>query len=260
MIVSLVIICSVSISIPLAYLISYYEGEILYSLKQNDKGEINPDLKWWIFLSLVHVGIMIGWAQFLENIKVITFSPENEIYPVVILKVFIYWILFEVWYWYFHRSQHKIKWFGWITQHKGGYSSKFHHGMTQPFGPDYLTSFSAHPLDSFIVQMSAQSPFYIFNLIDYLFDYKFEMSQLTYALVIMLLSYGGVRAHTSKGFGGKYHYEHHQNGAKELYSFTGWPPAWKDVFKKLIEEIPKDIAAYKENKNRMVTYPTEVSI
>ena len=58
--------------------------------------------------------------------------------------------------------------FGLFTGHKGELSEKFHHGMKPPYGPDYLTAFSAHPFDDFIVQLSAQSPWilaYFYELI-----------------------------------------------------------------------------------------------
>ena len=134
--------------------------EELHSIKRNDEGEINPHLKWWIGLSLVHVGIVFLWAWFLYSNDVIRLKTELDPPEVCLVFFLAYWVLFELMYWCLHRLQHAVSLFGQLTGHRGELSSSFHHGMKPPYGPDYLTAFSSHPLDAFVVQFSAQSPWY----------------------------------------------------------------------------------------------------
>ena len=145
--------------------------------------------------------------------------------PQLSLIFFIsYWILFEIAYWCLHRLQHAIGIFGWITGHNGAMSNALHHGMKPPYGPDYLTAFSSHPLDAFVVQLTAQSPWYwLFFARQVNGDIDFHASMVTYGLTLSWLVYIGMRAHSRISFGGEYHCMHHDNPGAGPYSFSGYP-------------------------------------
>ncbi len=186
--------------------------EELHSLKRDSDGEINPNLKWWIGLSLVHVGIVFLWAWFLFDVGIIRLKLEFDPAEVFLVFFLVYWVLFELMYWCLHRLQHANSFFGWLTGHRGELSSTFHHGMKPPYGPDYLTAFSSHPLDAFVVQFSAQSPWYwlfVARQFDNIID--FRASVVTYGVTLSWLVYIGMRAHSRISYGGEYHCMHHDN-------------------------------------------------
>ena len=187
-------------------------------------------LKWWIILSVIHVGIVYGWSYLLFNYGIIKLNEEYDQWWEVIVYFFAYWIIFESWYTLCHFSQHKIRFFGIMTGHKGELSEKFHHGMKAPYGPDFLTAFSAHPIDDFIVQQAAQFPWIISYFIGLSTGYYFSMSYLTYGIIISWLVFVGMRAHTRKSFGGANHCIHHDNPSNGPYSFSGIP---EGILKKL---------------------------
>ena len=45
-----------------AVFLSLAQGEKMDSLNLDENGKLNPMLPWWIGLSLIHVGIVYGWA------------------------------------------------------------------------------------------------------------------------------------------------------------------------------------------------------
>ena len=95
--------------------------------------------------------------------------------------------------------------------------------MKPPYGPDYLTAFSAHPIDDFIVQFSAQSPWLIAYVIGMFSDFSLEISYLTYGITLTWLVFIGMRAHARNAFGGSEHCKHHDDPSKGPYSFSGIP-------------------------------------
>jgi len=205
----------------LAVCMSACQREELYSLRRNEEGERNPDLKWWIFLSIVHVVIVFGWSSLLYNIGVIRLYENYDTFGKGILFFFGYWVIFELWYWISHRLQHMIPCCGILTGHKGELTKKYHHGMTAPYGPDYLTAFSAHPVDSFIVQLAAQSPWIICYVIGTITGTFLEISFFTYGITIAWLVYIDMRAHTRNSYGGYFHCKHHDDPSGGPYSFSG---------------------------------------
>lgn len=209
--------------VVLAVLLSIIQNEKLDSLKKDENGNLNPMLKWWIFLSFIHVGIVIGWAYLLYFLNVIKLYKSHDSWWVVITFFFIYWTLFEGSYWCFHRLQHYYPPFGIFTGHKGELSEKFHHGMKPPYGPDYLTAFSAHPFDDFIVQFAAQFPWLLAYVTGLIFNKYIKISYLTYGIALSWLVFIGMRAHARNSFGGSYHCMHHDDPSSGPYSFSGIP-------------------------------------
>lgn len=220
---------SLGTGVLVAVILSCLQGEKLPSLNRDENGKLNPMLSWWIFLSLVHVGIVYGWSYFLYYLGIIKLHEEFDQYWITVAFFFGYWVIFESFYWTCHRLQHLIPCFGRLTGHRGEISEKFHHGMKPPYGPDYLTAFSAHPLDDLVVQVSAQIPWvfsYIFGLIT---NQYLVVSHLTYGIILSWLVFIGMRAHTRYSFGGKNHCKHHDNPSKGPYSFSGIPEALFEV-------------------------------
>ena len=209
--------------VVLAVLISVIQNEKLDSLRKDENGNLNPMLKWWMLLSVIHVGIVIGWAYLLYHLKVIKIYRKTDKWWVGILFFFSYWALFEGCYWCCHRSQHYFPMCGRFTGHKGELSEKFHHGMKPPYGPDYLTAFSAHPFDDFVVQFSAQFPWLLAYVIGLISGKYMKISYLTYGISLSWLVFIGMRAHTRNSFGGSYHCKHHDDPSKGPYSFSGIP-------------------------------------
>jgi len=198
--------------------------EELHSLKRNGDGEINPNLKWWVGLSLIHVGIVFLWAWFLFDNDIIRLKIELDRIEVSLVFFLVYWVLFELAYWCLHRLQHSFSLFGYLTGHRGESSSALHHGMKPPYGPDYLTAFSSHPLDAFVVQFAAQSPWYWLYLAGkFNSNIDFRVSVATYGLTLSWLVYIGMRAHSRISYGGEYHCMHHDNPGAGPYSFSGFP-------------------------------------
>ena len=138
--------------------LSTWEGETLHSLKRDDNGKCNPMLPYWVVLSLVHVGIYYGWSWLMFQWGILRLHDGQDTWWFTGIFVAYYWAAFEAFYVLCHLAQHRFRWFANLTGHKGDLSEKFHHGMKPPFGPDYLTAFSAHPMDSFVVQFAGQSP------------------------------------------------------------------------------------------------------
>ena len=206
-----------------AVFLSILQNEKLDSLNRDENGDLNPMLKWWIFLSLIHVGIVIGWAYLLWHLNIIKLYNNHDKFWVGLTFFISYWIIFESVYWCMHRSQHYFSSFGLFTGHKGELSEKFHHGMKPPYGPDYLTAFSAHPFDDFIVQLSAQSPWILAYFYELISGQSLKISYLTYAITLSWLVFIGMRAHTRYSFGGAYHCMHHDDPSKGPYSFSGIP-------------------------------------
>ena len=206
-----------------AVLLSTIQGEKLHSLRRDKNGKLNPMLLWWIILSLVHVCIVYGWSYLLYNLNIIKLYDGFDKPWFTVLFFFGYWSVFETFYWICHRLQHLIPWFGTITGHRGELSEKFHHGMKPPYGPDYLTAFSAHPLDDMVVQVSAQSPWILLYLYGLITNQYLVVSHLTYGIALSWLVFIGMRAHTRYSFGGRNHCKHHDDPSKGPYSFSGIP-------------------------------------
>ena len=232
-----------------AVIISILQNETLYSLNKDENGNLNPMLKWWIALSIIHVCIVIGWAYFLFYFNVIKLNKNFDKWWVTIIFFLSYWIIFESVYWCFHRSQHYFAFFGKFTGHKGELSDKFHHGMKPPFGPDYLTAFSAHPFDDFIVQLSAQSPWILAYFIGLISNKYLRVSYLTYGIALSWLVFIGMRAHTRNSFGGKYHCMHHEDPSNGPYSFSGIPEHLFKVILKVLMNNKNEENIINENEN-----------
>ena len=218
------VVCAVAVSV--------IQGEKLPSFEKNEQGHFNPMLPWWISLSLVHVGIVFALAYILYSVNVIKLHGGFDPTWFGIIYFLSYWIFFEMWYWVFHRLQHLVPCFGYLTGHNGDSSEKFHHGMKPPHGPDYLTAFSGHPLDSLIVQLAAQSPWIVGYMIGLSTGVFLKASCVTYGITITWLAFIGMRAHARKSFGGKYHCKHHDDPSKGPYSFSGIP---EPIINKLIQ-------------------------
>ena len=215
---------SVATGIVVAGSASLCQKDGMPSLQKDEHGKRNPMLGWWIGLSLVHVVILFAWAILLEQLGIIRLKEETDPWWLTILWVVGYWIHFEAFYWVCHRSQHLFPCFGRLTGHRGEMSAKLHHGMRPPYGPDLLMAFSAHPMDSFIVQLSAQMPWITTKLVCWVWDLPLPvMSSTTYGIIIAWLTYIGLRAHSRNGFGGQYHCLHHDDPSKGPYSFSGFP-------------------------------------
>lgn len=210
---------SVLAGVAITITLSTIEGEKLHSLSKNEQGKLNPNLPVWIILSLIHVVLVFAWGYLLEYLGVIRLQDKPDDIGTTVAFFFYYWFAFESMYYCLHRIQHKFRWFALLTGHKGELSDKWHHGMKPPYGPDYITAFSSHPMDAFVVQFSAQSPWFWYNLV---FPDR-PVSTLSYGLIITWLVYCGMRAHSRQSFGGKYHCKHHDNPAVGPYSFSGMP-------------------------------------
>ena len=212
-----------------AVFLSLAQGEKMDSLNLDENGKLNPMLPWWIGLSLIHVGIVYGWAYLLYYLNVIKLYEKHDPFWLGLLFFFSYWAIFESWYWMSHRLQHYSHCFGTYTGHKGGLSEKFHHGMKAPYGPDFLTAFSAHPVDDFIVQQAAQMPWILSHLLGMITGKYFKISYLTYGITLSWLVFIGMRAHTRHSFGGSNHCKHHDDPSHGPYSFSGIPEGVYDV-------------------------------
>ena len=204
-----------------AVLLSLIQGVKMDSLNTDENGNLNPMLPWWIVLSIIHVGIVYGWAYLLYYLNVIKLYDKLDSWWLGISFFLCYWVIFESWYTLSHRLQHYSYFFGTITGHKGGLSEKFHHGMKAPYGPDFLTAFSAHPFDDFIVQQAAQMPWILSHLVGLITGKYFRISNLTYGITLSWLVFIGMRAHTRNSFGGRYHCKHHDDPSNGPYSFSG---------------------------------------
>ena len=206
--------------------LSFVRNEPLPSLQVDEHGKRNPMLPYWIVLSIVHVGIVYAWAYCMGDVFHLI-RLRDEVFDVwwVYPAFFVYyWVSFEALYWCFHRAQHApCRAFGDLTGHKGDLSEKFHHGMKPPYGPDYLTAFSSHPFDAFVVQFSAQSPWFWLAIASDVGGLDLRVSCTTYGLVLSWMVYIGMRAHDRKSFGGAYHCKHHDDPSAGPYSFSGIP-------------------------------------
>ena len=200
------------------------EGDGLPSLSKDEQGNRNPMLGWWLGLTLVHIVLLFGWALFLGHFGIIRLREEPDEWWHMALYFCAYWAHFELFYWSCHRTQHCLPVFGWLTGHRGEMSAKFHHGMRPPYGPDMITAFAAHPADSFVVQLSAQSPWITTTLVCAASGGSPpSMGAPTYCVIIAWLAFIGIRAHSRKGFGGSYHCKHHDDPSSGPYSFSGYP-------------------------------------
>lgn len=200
---------SVLIGTCIAFVFSRHQESPLASLKDG-----NVHFKKWMFLSLVHVGIVGGYAWCLQYVGILRLEKDGDesFFEGVCIFV-LYWVLFESWYTLMHMLQHKLRWFGLLTGHW------VHHEMRDPYGPDYLTAFMAHPIDALHVQVAAQIPW----VFAYLLGIDMVLSEFLYGTIITWLVYLGVRAHCETALGGYYHVQHHNNPAKGYYSFSGIP-------------------------------------
>ena len=219
---------SVGTGIVVAVCVTLIQQDACPSIRRNEQGVRNPMLPWWVALSLVHVGILFTWALFLQWLGCIRLREEflwSDPWWLTLLLIIGYWVHFEAFYWVCHRSQHMFPCVGRLTGHRGEMSSKLHHGMRPPYGPDLLTAFSAHPMDSFVVQLSAQMPWITTTLMCKLFGVSPlpTMNVGTYGIIIAWLTYIGLRAHSRKGFGGRMHCKHHDDPSSGPYSFSGFP-------------------------------------
>lgn len=205
----------------LSIILSCLEGEELHSLKKDENGKRNPMLPYWAGLTLVHLCILFTWGYFLYQVGIIKIENQSDEWWVTIAFFVYYWIAFETFYYIMHRSQHKCRCFGRLTGHKGELSNKFHHGLKPPYGPDMISAFSAHPFDSFIVQLSGQSPWFWLALVPVFGGPQIVVSNFTYGITLAWLAFIGIRAHSRQSFGGKYHCMHHDNPGKGPYSFSG---------------------------------------
>ena len=221
MMILIVMISAVFTGIFSTFTLSCFEKERLMSLSRDENNMINPNLKWWIFLSFIHVIILFSWATLLDVLSIIQLKNYFDSPLKTCIGFLSYWILFESWYWCSHKMQHSIKCCGKITGHKGNLSNKFHHGMKPPYGPDYLTAFASHPLDAFNVQLAAQSPWILAKILYLFTEYQINLSFFTYYLIISWLTFLGMRAHSRNSFGGKFHCLHHDDPSKGPYSFSG---------------------------------------
>ncbi len=214
----LVITASLGIGTLSAVCISAFQGAELHSLRKNEAGGRNPAFPWWMFLSAVHVVSVYAWAALLYYTGVIRLYEHFDAFGTGVSFFFAYWAIFELWYWIFHRLQHLIKPCGRLTGHNEALSEKYHHKIP----PDYLTAFTAHPLDAFVVQLATQSPWIVFAIIGRIAGTSFEISVFTYGITITWLIYIGMRAHVCVSFGGSWHEIHHLT-AGPPYSFSGIP-------------------------------------
>lgn len=215
---------SVATGIAVAGSVSLCQRDGMPSLRRDEHGQRNPMLRWWVALSLVHVVILFAWAILLERLHIIRLTDTSDSWWGTVLLVVAYWVHFEAFYWICHRSQHFFPCCGRLTGHRGELSARLHHGMRPPYGPDLLMAFSAHPADSFVVQVSAQIPWITSTLVSWTCDTPLPtMSATTYGVVIAWLTYLGLRAHSRNGFGGQYHCRHHDDPSKGPYSFSGVP-------------------------------------
>ena len=133
-------------------------------LQKDEHGNRNPMLPYWILLSLVHVGIVYAWAYCMGDVLRLIRSATTPCSTI-----------------------------GGCTQSSSSTTGRPSRRCTgafiapstpnvaaplvtrratkatfrrippwdeAPYGPDYLTAFSSHPFDAFVVQFSAQSPWF----------------------------------------------------------------------------------------------------
>lgn len=217
------------VATPLAYAVSYYTHEPLLCLTRDDNNKLKAPLAYWLCLSAIHAVLVLLVGFVGEELGIIVLVAVAEPAPRYLLTCLCYWVLFEMMYFVAHAAQHRVTPMGFITRHKAAYPDG-HHGLTGEIGPDYLTAFTASPLDSFLVQVCAQSP-WLFRLLlpPHL---RPDMSYFAYGSVVALMAYSGIRSHCQYSFSNG-HWQHHQDPKQPCYTFSGWPDEWLNIIWRL---------------------------
>ena len=135
-----VLTLSVLLGTCIAFVFSRHQESPLASLKDGNTNFQNGCFYLW------HVVIVGAYAWFYSTWVCCVLKSDYESFPEGVCIFVLYWVLFESWYTLMHMFQHKLRWFGLLTGHW------IHHEMRDPYGPDYLTAFMAHPIDALHVQ------------------------------------------------------------------------------------------------------------
>ena len=217
------------VATPLAYAVSYYTHEPLLCLTRDDTNKLKAPLRYWLALSALHavLVLLVGYAGQELGVIVPVTVPERA--PLYFLICLGYWLVFETLYFIAHALQHRVPPLSFITRHKAAYPDG-HHGLTGPIGPDYLSAFTASPLDALLVQVCAQSPWLFRLLLPP--TLRPDMSLFAYGSVVGLMAYSGIRSHCQYGFSNG-HWKHHQDPKQPCYSFSGWIDEWLKIMWRL---------------------------